>query len=163
MTTTTATATAAADMIAEGGPVALDIEAGEIVERYNSKMDRTEYRAYPLGADNPEGGSGAWYATRVQAETILVAALAVVTEQATAITEAAAPVKAKKVTCPGSSTYVAHNEEDISEVSKKGRAAYAIVACPSCDTVIEAGVWFTDKGADLRDTRGLTYLPKHTA
>ena len=67
------------------------------------------------------------------------------------------------VTCIGSSTYVAHDDTDVSAYSKKGRATYAIVTCPSCATVIEAGVWFTEKGTDLRDTRGLTYLPRHAA
>jgi hypothetical protein len=67
------------------------------------------------------------------------------------------------VTCLGSSTYVAHDAADVTATSKKGRATYAIVACPTCHTAIEAGVWYTEKGKDLRDTRGLTYLPRHAA
>jgi hypothetical protein len=84
-----------------------------------------------------------------------------VIEEAIVITEAAAPSKAKKVTCPGSSSYRTYRQDEVSQLSKKGRPAWAIVTC-DCGTVVEAGVWFTDKGAKLNGEIGLAYLPKHT-
>lgn len=83
--------------------------------------------------------------------------------EAEAITKEAAPKKrAKKAVCSGSSTYVAHTEEQVVERTAKGRAAYATVECPGCAVSMRAGVWFSEKGIQLRGEEGMAYLSKHT-
>lgn len=47
-----------------------------IATRTHPRTGRTEYRAYPQGLESEDGGAGAWYADRAQAEGVLAAALA---------------------------------------------------------------------------------------
>jgi len=77
------------------------------------------------------------------------------------VTEVKSEPKAKKVNCSGSSTYVGYWDEDVTEFTKKGRAAWVSTNCPGCNTKVRAGVWFTEKGEALNGERGLAYLPKH--
>lgn len=54
-----------------------DEAAPAIATRRNPRSGRTEYRAYPQGLEAEDGGAGAWYAERTQAEHVLAAATAV--------------------------------------------------------------------------------------
>lgn len=46
-----------------------------IATRQNPRTGRTEFRAYPQGRDHEDGGVGAWYAERAQAEGVQTAAI----------------------------------------------------------------------------------------
>ena len=47
----------------------------EIGERWNHRMGRREWRAYPQGVAHPDGGAGPWVPDRDRAVDILTAAL----------------------------------------------------------------------------------------
>jgi hypothetical protein len=84
--------------------------------------------------------------------------------EAGVVTEVKVEAKPKakaKTKCEGSSTYVGYWDEDVTEFTKKGKAAWVSTNCPGCNTKVRAGVWFTEKGEALNGDRGLAYLPKH--
>lgn len=47
----------------------------EIATRWGHRLGRQEFRAYPHGRRNVDGGAGGWYGSREQAENVLATAL----------------------------------------------------------------------------------------
>lgn len=181
MTTTTAPTAPVLAVAKDGQDFVITNEAGEILARATTRKEAREIKAeLEAEALAPAEEVATEAPTTEEVAEVLTEAEAIVEEEwvpaeddttetgeapaveaGTVEVKVEAPKKAKKVVCSGSSAYVGYQEHEVTEHTKKGRAAWVEVQCPECADFIRAGVWFTEGGIPLNGTTGMAYLPKH--